>query len=425
MSLASIFNQQKQDLKPTKEELAELSHDLKMVSALLRTSLRRERVIGNVFVGGSFAKKTLIKKTPRDVDLFIRLKKIDSGTMARLERAVQNVSRASGYALKKVHGSRDYFQLSRALNLFEIIPVLAITRPAQAQNVTDLSYFHVSYVKRHLNKKMADEVLIAKQFCQVQGVYGAESYIRGFSGYGLECLMIYYKSLRSLLNAVARAHDTIILDPARHYKNNVEARLSLNEAKRQSPIILVDPTYRERNVLAALSRESFVAFQKAARAFLARPSASFFIERKFDETRFIQKARKQGKDALKIELHTDRQAGDIAGTKLKKVASYIVERLSETYAVGASHFIYEEGQEARFIFAYTMKKTLERRGPLISMKSACSAFKKHHPHAFVRKGRLWAHIQNSEPIEQVVRKITQHHEQMYNMGLTEANVEKI
>ena len=52
--------------------------------------------------------------------------------------------------------------------------------------------------------------------------------------------------------------------------------LNLNESKLQSPIVFVDPTFKERNALAALSRETFEKFKKASKVFLRAPSKRYF-----------------------------------------------------------------------------------------------------------------------------------------------------
>src|SRR5207248_3084550 len=96
---------------------------------------------------------------------------------------------------------RDYFFLMADERLvFEIVPVKKVKNPKQAENSTDLSYFHVKYINNKLkNRKLVKEILLAKAFLKAQEVYGAESWIHGFSGYSIECLIIYYKSLDKML----------------------------------------------------------------------------------------------------------------------------------------------------------------------------------------------------------------------------------
>ena len=84
-----------------------------------------------------------------------------------------------------------------------------------------ISYFHVNYVLSKLKKnpELSNEIKIAKAFCHGNDCYGAESYIRGFSGYALEILIIYYKSFLKFINAIADGNDKIVIDIEKMYEN--------------------------------------------------------------------------------------------------------------------------------------------------------------------------------------------------------------
>lgn len=423
MTVARILNEQKARLCPSDEALHVLTKQVRRVIASLRAQLKKSKQPGQVFVGGSFAKGTLVQRERYDIDLFVRFPLINEGTIRVLETSVRAVAKQEGLEVTRIHGSRDYFQLvsERKDIIFEIIPVRAVRTPAQAENVTDLSYFHVAYVTKRARGR-ADDIRLAKQFCHAQGIYGAESYIRGFSGYGVECLILYYKTFLAFLRAMVKATPPLILDPAKHYKTRFEAKLSLNEAKTRNPIILVDPTYKERNVLAALSEESFYTLQRAAKAFLARPSARAFEEQPFDSARFAQLARTKKSRPVVITLTTDRQAGDIAGTKLKKSALYLIEQLKRAFIVTMHRFQYGGEQHAQLYLAVKPIAVIEQRGPLVSMKAAASAFKRSHRKTFVKSQRLWARVPLSASLEQVLEKIMQNREQLYQMGLVDATL---
>ena len=150
----------------------------------LEKELKKQRIKAGMFVGGSFAKGTIVKQDEYDIDIFVRFeKKGDIGDI--LGRIINKICKEAELKCEKVHGSRDYYKIFITKGIvFEIIPVLSIKKPADAENVTDLSYFHVNYVRRKA-VRLGNEIRLAKQFCHAQGVYGAESYIQGFSGYAL------------------------------------------------------------------------------------------------------------------------------------------------------------------------------------------------------------------------------------------------
>lgn len=151
-----------------------------------------------VILGGSGAKNTYLKTT-RDIDIYVKF------NYARYKNKSSQISDVLHKYLKKkfkvlrLHGSRDYYQIKKYGFTFEIIPILDIKNAKQAKNITDVSHLHVAYVKKHA--KLADEIRLAKAFAQAQEVYGAESYIKGFSGYVLELLVIHYGSFKNLIKA--------------------------------------------------------------------------------------------------------------------------------------------------------------------------------------------------------------------------------
>ncbi|MEA3329990.1 MAG: nucleotidyltransferase domain-containing protein, partial [Nanoarchaeota archaeon] len=116
------------------------------------------------YVGGSLAKGTLIKKYGKqDIDIFVVFD--SSKNISKFEKILKKI-KLSGQ-LKKVHGSRNYFQVENDLVLLEIIPVVKNKNPELAENVTDISLSHVKYIKDIVKKnpKISDEIKLAKAFC--------------------------------------------------------------------------------------------------------------------------------------------------------------------------------------------------------------------------------------------------------------------
>ena len=75
--------------------------------------------------------------------------------------------------------------------------------------------------------------------------------------------------------------------------------MDLNSAKLNSPIILVDPTYKQRNALAALSDETFEKFKSACKKFLKNPSLKSFEIKKTNLERVKVDAKKKKRLLLK------------------------------------------------------------------------------------------------------------------------------
>jgi len=374
VKLKQVLELELNRIRLSDSELEKLNLQAKKFCLNLEKSLKKRKIKASVFIGGSLAKKTILKKDLQDVDIFVRFdsKYKDTEISDLLEKSLK---------ARRIHGSRDYFQLKKGDILFEIIPVINVSSSKQARNITDLSYFHVSYVlsKLRKNPKLANEIMLAKSFCHGQGVYGAESYISGFSGYALELLVIYYKSFVNFLKAAGK-QEQIVLDPSKYYKNKQDILDSLNEAKLSSPIIFVDPTNKNRNALAALSKEAFIKFQVASKNFLKKPSLSYFQEKEINskDYNFIIKAR------------TDRQEGDIAGSKLKKFFGFIARELGRFFAVNKKAFRYNDDKTARLYFNIKPRKELILNGPPIDKTEHFLKFKLAHKNTFIKNKKIYA-----------------------------------
>lgn len=335
-----------------------------------------------VFIGGSLAKGTIMKKNTQDIDIFAVFKAEEE--TAKLEEILEK----SGFDFKIVHGSRDYFQIRQDNIIFEIIPVLKLTK--ESTNITDASLSHVNYVKNKIskNKKLAREIILAKAFCYANECYGAESYIKGFSGYCLELLIIYFGGFVKFLKGVQK---TRVIDVERYFKNKDEIMRELNESKLLSPVILIDPTYKFRNVAAGLSQETFNSFLQAAKNFLKSPSLKFFEKEGFDEDKFKKKAKKSGAGFIALELRTNKQEGDIAGTKMKKFFEFIARELErKEQKVLGKGFVYNNGQEARGYLIVREKKEVEIQGPPVENKEAIKNFKKVRRKIYKKGKFMWA-----------------------------------
>ncbi|MEK6833372.1 MAG: nucleotidyltransferase domain-containing protein, partial [Nanoarchaeota archaeon] len=172
-------------VEPSEDDLKYIKDYANIFSRNIKKNLKKYKIDAEIFIGGSFAKGTVIKKDNYDVDIFIRYdKKYKNEEISILTKKALGKSKD----VFVIHGSRDYFRINYEKNFFiELIPVKKINNPKEHENITDLSYLHVRYINKKIkSKKILDEIKIAKAFCYANGCYGAESYIHGFSGYSLE-----------------------------------------------------------------------------------------------------------------------------------------------------------------------------------------------------------------------------------------------
>lgn len=389
-------------IEPPTEQVSVAEKEIKKFVKEFKEVLKRAKVKANVFVGGSFAKGTVVLKDVYDADIFIRFDK---------QYGDEDISSLLKGLLKKwrpkvVKGSREYFQIeANDFLILEIIPVMKVRWPEDSKNITDLSYSHVKYVKDHAKTKAVVEgIKLAKAFTQAHNVYGAESYIRGFSGYGLELLVYYYKGFEKFLRAVAKADDKLIIDIEKHYKNKNEVLMNMNSSKLISPIVVVDPTFKERNALAALSDETFEKFKKVCQSFLKSPSVKAFEKQKKDLYKIKANAIKNKWEFILLEAITEKQEGDIAGTKLLKFYKHFGEELVNYFEVKDLGFSYAGGQSAKFFYVVKPKDKLLISGPSVKDLKNVQKFKKKHKKTFVKSGMLYSEEKLKLSIVDFVKK---------------------
>ena len=357
-----------------------------------------------VHIGGSLAKGTVVQKEGRqDVDIFVVFNY--SEDIFKLEGALKRIDLPG--KLKKVHGSRDYFQIVCKDVLLEIIPVVKNNDPELAENITDISLSHVKYIAGEIEKnpEIADEIKLAKVFCRAQRCYGAESYIKGFSGYSLEVLVIYFGGFVKFLRGIVKCKTKKVIDPLKYFKSEREVLTELNESKLNGPIILVDPTYKYRNISAGLGMESFEKFVESAKKFLRLPLATFFERQEIDIKKMKDFALAKKAKFVEINLGTDRQEGDIAGTKMKKILDFFERELvRKQQKVLQKEFDYDNvGQKAKGYLVVEEKEKIELRGPPSGLDDAVKAFKKAKNKVSKKKGYYW--YKEKSGIREVLRLV--------------------
>ncbi len=348
----------------------------------LNELLTRFKIDAEAVIGGSWAKGTYLPND-HDIDVFVRFnpKYSDSEMSNLLGKVLLNL----GDPLR-VKGSRDYFQIGLDGFNFELVPVMRIDDPKDARNVTDMSPMHVEYVRKHIerNPSLTDNIRLAKRFCKAAGIYGAESYINGFSGHVIDLLVINHGSFIELLKAASGSWGDRLVLP-------VGADTSfLSKDKTLGPMIIVDPIQPNRNAAAALSKESFNRFKEVAKNFLDNPSDDYF---KIIPVTKEYLGKKFPKDLFVYELLPLRGSKDVVGTKLLKVHEHFVKQ-----AIAEGFEIIDEGFhfDGKLAICYLVVKEseltpiFERIGPPTSQEKDVEKFLLvHRAHEVSEKeGRL-------------------------------------
>ncbi|HUW43566.1 MAG TPA: nucleotidyltransferase domain-containing protein [Bacillota bacterium] len=419
-NINSILKEVLGRIKPSKEELQTIDKSLQDFIIRVQKNMKSQKINAEVFVGGSFAKDTMIRKGSYDIDIFIRFDKKHKDISNLTKKLLRNMKNVS-----KIHGSRDYFRIKSSEDLFlEVVPVKKVNNPKEAENITDLSYSHVKYIKKRVkSKKILDDILLAKAFCYGNDCYGAESHVSGFSGYALELLVYHYGGFLKFLRAMAKIKDKEVIDIEKHHKTKQHVLMDINAAKLDSPIVLIDPTYKQRNALAALSNKTFRKFQKTCSKFLKNSTIKAFEIERIDFKKIQANAKKKGYEFILVESKTNKQEGAIAGSKLLKFYNHLGNEIKKYFDVKDRDFEYNGKKSAKYYFVVKKKPELLIQGPMQSQKEHVKKFKKKYSRTFVKNKRIYTKQKIKFPLKKFLEDWKKKHAQkIKDMAISELQV---
>ncbi|MEM5805637.1 MAG: hypothetical protein QXM85_00360, partial [Candidatus Aenigmatarchaeota archaeon] len=121
------------------------------------------------------------------------------------------------------------------------------------------------------------------------------------------------------------------IDVENYYKK--EEYKQLHKIFKNQPLILIDPTDRNRNTTAPVTVESFLRFRKLAREFLKKPSERFFSEKKSQPItiRELNRILSQRKtDLILVKFTPPKVVPDILWPQLRRFGERLKEILEET-----------------------------------------------------------------------------------------------
>jgi tRNA nucleotidyltransferase (CCA-adding enzyme) len=406
--LSTIKNKIRPDIRVIK--------DVDNIVAQINNLLKSKNIVAQCVKGGSIAKETFLKDD-YDIDLFIRYnveyknKDISNITQNILELLCKQIKTK----ITRIHGSRDYYQFDLIKNkkilAFEIIPVMLIhsSNYIEAENITDLSPEHVTWVQKYTAKKpeLIEDIRVAKRFCKANNVYGAESYINGFSGHILDILIIHYGSFVNLLKVFSKyeyndLNKPIIIDTE---KNLINPLKELN-TNRITTLIIVDPIQKNRNSAAALSKEKLWMFITATKEFLKKPDIKFFEIKKFNINMEIKNSIKKNKistkdtNIIKLEMKTVEGSKDVIGTKALKAFTNIITQLElNDFKVIDNNWNFNyntKSANAFIILNKEISKEIIQEGPPIQSTNNYNTFVQKHNElrhkTFIKNNRIYAII---------------------------------
>ncbi|MEB3759574.1 MAG: CCA tRNA nucleotidyltransferase [Desulfurococcales archaeon] len=256
-------------IKPSSRQILILVSFFNWIKRTLQRCLEKKGVKARIELEGSLAKGTILNDK-WEIDIFVIF---EDKTREWIERKAEILLKSCmktimPYTIK--YSQHPYITVQVAGLEADIVPIVDIEK-IQGDIGVERTPLHTRFMKKNLTRKQQDEVRLLKSFLKGIGVYGAESHIRGFSGYLAEVLVYRYGSFRKVLEAASSWKPGTYIDPI----GSSDQRF-LREKYRDSVLIVVDPVDPTRNVAASVSIESLSKFVIASKLYLSRPNTSFF-----------------------------------------------------------------------------------------------------------------------------------------------------
>jgi tRNA nucleotidyltransferase (CCA-adding enzyme) len=292
---------------------------VRTATELARTRLRDEledRGLGfPVELGGSVAKDTWLSGDV-DIDLFM----LFPPSMSKKELGGLGLDVAKkafkGYRQRERYAEHVYLETWVEGIRANIVPCYRTVK-GRWLSAADRSPFHTKYVVEKLEARpLMDDIRVFKRFAKGIDAYGAEIRVGGLSGYLCELLVLHHGSFEEALKAASGWRFREVLDPENlHQGRSDEARMFFPES-----LIVVDPVDTNRNVAAAVSKESLSGLIAAAKLCLSSPSLLFFYPDEVQEPHrpLDESLSRLSYSLVALELRTGEKVPDILWGELYK-----------------------------------------------------------------------------------------------------------
>ena len=348
-------------IKPNKQEI-------KLVNDFVENLLEIAKKIIKPFyadplIVGSISKGTWLKGD-HDIDLFIVFrKKIERKKLEQrgLHIGVELCKKRGGtYNIR--YAEHPYVRIKIGKSQVDVVPCYKIKEKEKIISAVDRSPLHNQYIKENLKDFEKDEVRLLKYFCKKIGVYGADAKTEGVSGYLCELLIINYGTFKNTLKEISKLNFGEIIDP--------EKLVSRKEAKKKfkSPLIVIDPVDRNRNVAAPISAQNFLKLKLEAKKYL---ETNQFPQLKIKTIpSLIEKLKKdRGTQFIGVKFKPSQIIPENLYPQLRKFEKRLTRYLEENdFFVIRHHSWTDENKKAFLIFEVEntlLPKHKKKEGPVI------------------------------------------------------------
>ena len=343
---SDIIKKSKQIAIPNNTQRKKVDKIANQVFSLVNKEAKKQKTVVSVHFGGSYAKETW---TPEkiDIDIFVKFKKTTS------EKNFETIGKKIGFdSLKKFkpyvrYSEHPFVEADIDGVGVNVVPCYDIKK-GEWKSAADRSTFHTEFMSEKLTGSMKDDIRILKCFLKINGMYGAEIAKQGFSGYVCEVLVYYLGSFENVLKKISKL------------KNN--EMIGKSPRKFDSPLVVIDPIDRNRNLGAAISIQNVTNFILIARNFLKKNSISYFKEKSKNKI-----PAELARNTLVINFKYKKRSDDIIYGQIKRAATSLESQMNkEGFNVLRSDAVAYDETNASLLFlleSLSISKNEIRTGP--------------------------------------------------------------
>ncbi|NJE62142.1 CCA tRNA nucleotidyltransferase [Thermococcus sp. 21S7] len=329
MDVEAVLQKVLQRIRPTDEERAFVEGLMRELEDIAEETIESLGLDVKPYFVGSLAKDTYLAGD-HDVDLFLAFP-LDTPLKELRERGLELgraiAERLGSYEI--AYAEHPYVRaLYRGVKV-DLVPCYDVGSWRDVKTAVDRSILHNRWVLENLRGRN-DEVRLLKRFLKGINAYGSEIYIRGFSGYLAEILVIKYGSFLEVLKNSDFMLRQKIIDPGNWLKREHETAMKTvrREAEADRPLIVIDPVDPRRNVAANLGWERYGFFYFRARQFLENPAEEFFFPRGRKRGNYLSELRRKGSHLVTLVFGAPDLVDDILLPQLERSARGFERALS-------------------------------------------------------------------------------------------------
>ena len=385
------FNNILKAIKPTKEENEKVKALSDKLINIINRIARENNIDAEATLVGSVAKGTWLSGKA-DVDIFMKFPLSTSEDDLKKDGL-----KLGDKCIKEMHGEHELRYASHPyitgfIEGFEIdfVPCYIIRSAEELKSAVDRTILHTEYVLANLGEKQKDEVLLLKKFMGSIHTYSAEFKVRGFSGYLCELLIIHYNSFLDVLKAAGNEWKP-------NYKIDIE-EYGTGDLFTE-PLVVIDPTDKNRNVAAALKLQKMSEFIVASRNFLNDPKESYFFDKEIDlnKNEINDEFKNRETKTFLIRFKPPEIPADALYPQIKKTENSIngvLER--EDFKVFSTDSWTDESQNVIILLemdVWKLPKVKKHLGPFVWSKGHQTKFmEKYNDKAYVEENRWVAEV---------------------------------